>query len=302
MNLHKDGKVFEQAVEAAAQYCGMPAGIIEKDYYVTLLLKRISQVEPQLVFKGGTSLSKCYKLIKRFSEDLDLTLTETSQAMRVRLAHKMTDICVQEGLVIMNSGSILSKNRFNRYVVDYKPGYAISSLNPNVIVETAFMQRAFPVEERSAASLIYEFMAHGGFTDMIERYGLQPFMVHTQTLARTLIDKVFAICDYYLSGRTERCSRHLYDIKKLVQTVPLSDDMRTLALKVRSERAKNAINSSAADGVDVPGLLERIITERVFESDYENVTKYLLYEDMDYDTAISGLQGVLQKGIFGGGV
>ena len=53
MNLHKDGKVFEQAIEATAQYYGVPTGVIEKDYYVTLLLKKISQAEPLLVFKGG---------------------------------------------------------------------------------------------------------------------------------------------------------------------------------------------------------------------------------------------------------
>ena len=174
----------------------------------------------------------------------------------------------------------------------------MSSLNPYVIVETAFMQKAFPVEERNAASLINDFMEHGGFTDMIARYDLQPFAVHTQTLARTLIDNIFAICDYYLSGKMERCSRHLYDIMKLVRVVPPSDDIRALALSVRSERAKNAINRSAADGVDIPALLERIITERVFESDYNNVTKYLLYEDVDYDFAISGLQTILQNGIF----
>ena len=298
MNLHKDGKVFEQAIEATAQYYGVPTGVIEKDYYVTLLLKKISQAEPLLVFKGGTSLSKCYKLIKRFSEDIDLTMTGTSQTMRVSLTHSVIDICKKEGLPIINSGEILSKNRFNRYIIDYKPEYTMSSLNPYVIVETAFMQKAFPVEERNAASLIYDFMEHGGFTDMIARYDLQPFAVHTQTLARTLIDKIFAICDYYLSGKTERCSRHLYDIMKLVRVVPPSDDIRALALSVRSERAKNAINRSAADGVDIPALLERIITERVFESDYNNVTKYLLYEDVDYDFAISGLQTIWQNGIF----
>lgn len=57
MKLHKDKRIFEQAVEATAEYYEMPTGIIEKDYYVTLLLKAIAQAEPCLVFKGGTSLS-----------------------------------------------------------------------------------------------------------------------------------------------------------------------------------------------------------------------------------------------------
>lgn len=299
MKLHTDKKVFEQAVEAAAQYCGVPAGIIEKDYYVTLLLKKIAQSEPQLVFKGGTSLSKCYKLIKRFSEDIDLTLSCTSQSLRVNLTHNIKDICKNEGLPIVNGDQILSKNRFNRYIIDYKPVYSISGLNPYVIVETAFMQRAFPVEEKQAASLIYDFMLDNGFADIIAGYDLAPFTVKVQTLARTLIDKVFAICDYYLKGETERYSRHLYDIAEIVKKVPLDDSLRRLAQEVGAERGKNPINKSAAEGVNIPELLKRILDERYFEADYKNVTKYLLYEDVDYETAARGLQAILQMKIFG---
>ena len=51
-----------------------PYEVIEKDYYVTMLLKLLSDKIPYIVFKGGTSLSKCYKVIKRFSEDIDITI------------------------------------------------------------------------------------------------------------------------------------------------------------------------------------------------------------------------------------
>lgn len=225
-------------------------------------------------------------------------MLDTSQAQRVRLTHDIIDICKKEELTIINEAEILSKKRFNRYVIDYKPEYAISSLNPHVIVETAFMQKSFPVEEKNAASLIYDFMTDRGFIDMIDGYELNPFKVHTQSLSRTLIDKIFAICDYYLDGRIERCSRHLYDIKKIAEKVSIDDELRHLAREVRAERAKNPINKSAFGGIDVNKLLERIITERVYEADYENVTRYLLYEKVGYDEAISGLKTVLQRSIF----
>ena len=48
--------------------------MLEKDYYVTLLLEGLCREVKGLVFKGGTSLSKCYKAIDRFSEDIDLSL------------------------------------------------------------------------------------------------------------------------------------------------------------------------------------------------------------------------------------
>lgn len=61
--LHNNKELFEQAVLKTAEYMHIDAGIVEKDYYVTLLLKEISTTVPDLVFKGGTSLSKCYKII-----------------------------------------------------------------------------------------------------------------------------------------------------------------------------------------------------------------------------------------------
>lgn len=72
--LHNDKELFEQAVLKTAEYMNIDAGIVEKDYYVTLMLKEISSAVPDLVFKGGTSLSKCHKVINRFSEDIDLTV------------------------------------------------------------------------------------------------------------------------------------------------------------------------------------------------------------------------------------
>ena len=60
--LHKDRENFEQVILKVSEDTGIDASIIEKDYYVTLFLKRIVEVLPNIIFKGGTSLSKCYKL------------------------------------------------------------------------------------------------------------------------------------------------------------------------------------------------------------------------------------------------
>ena len=81
MNLHKDKDVFDQYVMATADFMGLlDAGIVEKDYFVTLFLKRMAERHSNIIFKGGTSLSKCYKLINRFSEDIDLNVnTETGE-------------------------------------------------------------------------------------------------------------------------------------------------------------------------------------------------------------------------------
>lgn len=56
MNLHHDKEVFEELVVAASNELAISANVIEKDYYVTLILKAISEQMKDIVFKGGTSL------------------------------------------------------------------------------------------------------------------------------------------------------------------------------------------------------------------------------------------------------
>src|SRR5271168_2174186 len=73
---------FEQAIIRAAEHLrprGLREAIIEKDYFVTEALRLIEQAYgPQVIFKGGTSLSKGWGLIQRFSEDIDIFLDPTA--------------------------------------------------------------------------------------------------------------------------------------------------------------------------------------------------------------------------------
>lgn len=67
----------------------LPEAVIEKDYYVTMLLQELANRLPFLVFKGGTSLSKCYKVIQRFSEDIDLAVDEVLTQVLIKLTMRM---------------------------------------------------------------------------------------------------------------------------------------------------------------------------------------------------------------------
>lgn len=73
MNLHLDREAFTELVTAASHELHIPSGIIEKDYYVTLALWELSARINGMVFKGGTSLIKCYQILERFSEDIDIS-------------------------------------------------------------------------------------------------------------------------------------------------------------------------------------------------------------------------------------
>ena len=64
------------------------------------------------------------------------------------------------------------------------------------------------------------------------------FEMKVQGIDRTLADKVFAVCDYYLQGKVAKHSRHLYDIYKLLPLVPQDENFRELVKEVRAVRAQ----------------------------------------------------------------
>ena len=76
LKLHENKEDFFETIEVVSQHYNLSTSIIEKDYWVTFLLYNLhhSAYKDEIAFKGGTSLSKGYKLIDRFSEDVDLTV------------------------------------------------------------------------------------------------------------------------------------------------------------------------------------------------------------------------------------
>ena len=88
MYLHEDREMFRTIVEQVAEESGKNSIVIEKDYYVTLILKLLSEQLELCVFKGGTSLSKGFRVINRFSEDIDITFNEhIGESRRKKLKH-----------------------------------------------------------------------------------------------------------------------------------------------------------------------------------------------------------------------
>ena len=97
----RTGEQFKEAVDIAGYQYGIMAQAIEKDYYVTMILRLLSQEMPFIVFKGGTSLSKCHNVIKRFSEDIDISIdTSISQGQKKKLKQAIVSIADELGMKI----------------------------------------------------------------------------------------------------------------------------------------------------------------------------------------------------------
>jgi predicted nucleotidyltransferase component of viral defense system len=299
--LHDDKELFEQVVLKASERYGVEAGIVEKDYYVTLLLREIVKRQPEIIFKGGTSLSKCYKIIKRFSEDIDLNIecdTHPTQGERSKLKETILDSINSLGFELTNPESVKSRRDYNRYLVDYPISFGAGYLKQNLIAETAVYIRAFPNTKMKASSIVADYLLEAGFDSLIEEYGLEPFDVNVQVAARTFVDKIFAIADYYLSGTVDEHSRHLYDVYKLTEIVSIDDELVALLREVREERKPHKNCHSAKDGVDLKATLIEIIEKDAYKKDYEEITASLLYEKVDYSTVKAALKAIVESKLF----
>ena len=113
--LHEYKEEFANAVNLASEYFRVIPIIVEKDYYVTMILRELSKRLGFVVFKGGTSLSKCHKAINRFSEDIDITIaSKLSQGQMKKLKEVIKKIALILGLSITNIDENRSLRSYNQ--------------------------------------------------------------------------------------------------------------------------------------------------------------------------------------------
>ena len=292
---------FTEAVQAVSRGLNISPALVEKDYYVTLVLKRLNEELSGLIFKGGTSLSKCHKAINRFSEDIDLTLDSEhlTEGQRKIVKPTIVKICEELGLTINNLENTRSRRDYNCYQISYPLLFENDEIDPVIKAETVFIQECYPEEVKQADSLIGEWLKANGFTKQAEEYGLLSFDIHVQTMERTLVDKVFALCDYMLLDDMQKHSRHIYDIYQLLGRVELNEEFRALIHRVREDRKYHSLCVSAQNNADIPALLEQVIETECYKKDYEEHTRTMLYTPCNYEEAITGLKKIIDSGMFG---
>lgn len=193
MLLHKDREQFKAVLNAVSNELGVPVTIVEKDYYVTMILKQLAIKAPGCVFKGGTSLSKCYHAINRFSEDIDITFSDKlSQGERQKLKNQIiAGISEYLDLTIIDWDNTRSRRDYNCYTFKYSPieGYVPESLIEGVKMEVVLGSISFPTVEMEVDSYIYQVLKVDNM-DFIREYELEPFIMTLQSIERTFINKI----------------------------------------------------------------------------------------------------------------
>ena len=298
MYLHNDKELFEEVITEANAQTGIVQSIIEKDYYVTMILKLLAKSNPDIVFKGGTSLSKCFHLIDRFSEDIDITFSEhIGESRRKKLKYNiLKPISDELEMPIENWNSIESDKDYNYYLFGYHPvsDYPIEGIMPGVKLETALVSYSFPTEKREVDSIIYNAIKNSA-PDIISEYGLEPFSMRVQSVNRTFIDKIYALCDYYMEDKTKHFSRHLYDIYKIYPTIIIDNSFKELTAQVREHRSHLSICPSAKEGVDPKKLIYEFLDKEFYKSDYDSITKTLISDDVSYKQTSLTLREIADK-------
>ena len=297
MNLHNFKEIFYELIEHASIYYSVDEAYIEKDYYVSLLLEEINSRFPYIVFKGGTSLSKCFEIIDRFSEDIDLTLDVNYLTPKYKRELKQTiiNVCEKNNILILNLDNIRSRRDFNRYDLSYNPKYENDAIIKKIIIETTYISKSYPIIEKETKSMIYSYLEKLKRYDLIDKFDLKPFKLKVQSLERTFVDKIFAVCDCSLRSELNRTSRHIYDLYKIYPLISLDDSLRKLFNEVREERKLNKRCISAQDGFNIKDKLNDIVLNDIFKKDYELITFKMLFIKVSYDLAIEVLNKICDE-------
>ena len=303
MNLHHDHEAFSELIIAASNELHIPPGIIEKDYYVKLALRELAARVKGMVFKGGTSLTKCYQILDRFSEDIDISYAASEgipgESRKRQLKKAVVSSIESMGFSIANLEETRSRRSYNCYRASYSSIYSpLLELKPELVIETYIALLPFPTVNRIADNYIYRFLKMTEQEELAEEFDIMPFEITTQSIERTLIDKVFALCDYYLSDKVDRHSRHLYDIYKIMEYTTPDESLSGLVQEVRSLRESLPVCPSAKTGVCINDVLAEIVDKEVYWNDYETVTGKLLFTYVPYEVVIDGIKEIISRGYF----
>ena len=235
--LHDDGELFAGLLQATATHLGIPVSMVEKDYYVSLILRRLaaSDYREQIVFKGGTSLSKGYRLIDRFSEDVDFAVIHEAMSgnqVKMLLSKLMKEVTA--GLAEAPSFQDVSKgSKFRKQAFSYiskmneSPLVHHNPISSRIIVEISAFANPFPYEDVMIEPMVTTFLKQRRLTDFIHRYGLSDFTLHVLALQQTLCEKTVSLIRFSMSDDPVAALsgkiRHFYDIHALLSRSDIED-------------------------------------------------------------------------------
>jgi predicted nucleotidyltransferase component of viral defense system len=241
MNLHTNTADFTALITFTARFFNIIPVFVEKDYWITLILNRLScskNVE-NAVFKGGTSLSKGYRIINRFSEDIDIAVINenlSSNALKTKIRNIEKEITA--GLMEIKEDGVTSKgSMFRKSIFEYPTLLGkVDSIIPNrMVIEINSFANPYPNVKQEINSFVSEYLATNNQTKALEEYGLQPFSLNILDKRRTMIEKLVSLFRFSFSVNPRRALsakiRHFYDLYYLAKDSECATYIQTTDFK-----------------------------------------------------------------------
>jgi hypothetical protein len=302
--------VKKTVLEQTAIKQGLPKQIIEKDLWVSTLLEIIFTLpfSDKLVFKGGTSLSKVWGLISRFSEDIDISIDRNLFGFEGDLTIRQIKKLRKESSLFVNNDFCLALNNaisqygLNDYlIVESQPNgegdktypeprqifikykslfdMELSYIQPQIILEVGARSLFEPTEKSFIQSMITASYPSVE-TSVIKT------AITTAVAAKTFLEKAFLLHELFttnICSRAERKSRHLYDLERMMDMDFAVNATKNDDLWVEIHHHREIF--TRIKDVDYTGdIRNRIVLTppdryyQIWASDYANMQSSMIYE------------------------
>ena len=250
MRLHENWELFSDALQAASRPIeegglGIKSIFVEKDYWIcrSLALMSANDKDNRAIFKGGTSLTKAYGIGSRFSEDIDVAISEawTLSGNQLKMLIKRTAKNMTKGLDEIEKPGFTSKGS-HYHKAYYSYPRAIDSLQVGAIkagqllVAINSFANPYPFQKCKLQSFLTDFLQKTGNEDLIEEYDMQPFEVNVLDRRRTLTEKLVSLlrcslADNYIPELAAKI-RHFYDLHFLLKDQETREYLESDSFKI----------------------------------------------------------------------
>ena len=241
MNLHENAKLFRDTITETAMYLNIEEIFIEKDYWLTYALQRMAQnlYTDRVVFKGGTSLSKGYRITNRFSEDIDIAVIDanlfTGNQLKMLIKRLAKDMSIGlEEKVIPN---VTSKgSRFYKAIYTYPSMVAkmakTAVKSGELLIEINTYGNPYPYVKQEITSFITEYFKAENYINLLEQYGFRPFVLNVLDKRRTMLEKIVSLFRFSFDENPKielsKKIRHFYDLYYLINNAECAAYIQTM--------------------------------------------------------------------------
>lgn len=314
MKLHLDKDAFRVLIETIHEKTGYRADVLEKDYYVVLMLEELAEKQAEglpTFFKGGTALYKALKSTNRFSEYIDLSVdtrncSRTQNDKRLEQAtKKYTSLIRDPAAGRTNRSEIIAVYTYEP-ITSYDMNDSLQRFGKLKIEATSFTISE-PVESLEISAMLFDLATDEQKHILTTQYDVKPFSIQTISLERIFIDKLFAAEAYMRKSsdphRAFEAAKHIYDLAVIsdhekITALFLNEDQmkRLLDIRITEERER-------LDGI--PSVMPSEFTfftaaenNREVRKAYEVMQNQYVLRDcdrIDFENALSALANIEKK-------